>query len=234
GLTPTSFSLANGGTQTYTGVNPGSGYNVSETVPTNWGLISSSCDNGSAVSNISVNAGQTVTCTFTNGLKPTLTVTKACVPTTDSGKFDLKIGATVKKADATCTAGISGTDNTTGAVVLDPNTYTVSEAAGTGTNLSHYDTSIGGDCTSGGSVTLAYGDNKTCTITNTRRKFTIVTYVCETTSGTPALYKSSVLLPDPGGSSKTTETAVPSGTSASAICGLAANYPNLNTGTFTG
>ncbi len=334
GLTPTSFSLANGGTQTYTGVNPGSGYNVSETVPTNWGLISSSCDNGSAVSNISVNAGQTVTCTFTNGLKPTLTVTKACVPTTDSGKFDLKIGATVKKTDATCTAGISGTDNTTGAVVLDPNTYTVSEAAGTGTNLSHYDTSIGGDCTSGGSVTLsygdaktctitnsrlptltvtkacvpsndggkfnlkigstvdkadalctagisgtdnttgaielptgtytvsetagtgtdlgnysaaiggacssvgsvtlAYGDNKTCTITNTRRKFTIVTYVCETTSGTPALYKSSVLLPDPGGSSKTTETAVPSGTSASAICGLAANYPNLNTGTFTG
>ena len=61
-----------------------------------------------------------------------------------------------------------------------------------------------------------------------------MTYVCETTSGTPALYKSSVLLPDPGGSSKTTETAVPSGTSASAICGLAANYPNLNTGTFTG
>src|SRR2546430_2042872 len=98
-------------------------------VPTNWGLISSSCDKGRAVSNITVNAGQTVTCTFTNGLKPTLTVTKACVPTTDSGKFDLKIGATVKKADATCTAGISGTDNTTGAVVLFFYKYTVTQAA---------------------------------------------------------------------------------------------------------
>jgi hypothetical protein len=50
---------------------PGSGYNVKETVPGGWELSSASCDQGeSDVTNITVDPGQTVTCTF-NNLKQT-------------------------------------------------------------------------------------------------------------------------------------------------------------------
>src|ERR671925_419284 len=66
GLSPSSFSLKNGQQQTFSNVVPGSGYSVAETVPTGWNLTSSTCDDGSPVSNIDVGAGETVTCTFTN------------------------------------------------------------------------------------------------------------------------------------------------------------------------
>jgi hypothetical protein len=68
GLTPTSFSLKNGEHTTYSNVLAGSGYSVDETVPTNWVLVSATCDDNSPVSNISVSPGETVTCTFTNKL----------------------------------------------------------------------------------------------------------------------------------------------------------------------
>ena len=80
---------------------------------------------------------------------------------------------------------------------------TVSETAGTGTVLGDYVSSI--DCGSGSqagtsrTITVANKDVITCTITNKRRTFAVVAYVCETTSGTPALYKSTVTLPNPAG-----------------------------------
>ena len=49
---------------------------------------------------------------------------------------------------------------------MSPGTHTVSEAGGTGTPLSAFTTVIGGDCAANGTVNLALGDNKTCTITN--------------------------------------------------------------------
>src|ERR671925_1250327 len=66
GLSPSSFNLKNGQQQTYSNVLPGSSYSVSETVPSGWVLTSSTCDDGSSVSNIGVGAGETVTCTFTD------------------------------------------------------------------------------------------------------------------------------------------------------------------------
>ena len=72
GLTPSTFSLdddANGmlsNTQTFTGVGPGSGYSISETVPSGWDQTAATCDDGSPVTNIDVSTGETVTCTFTN------------------------------------------------------------------------------------------------------------------------------------------------------------------------
>ena len=74
---------------------------------------------------------------------------------------------------------------------------------------------------------IANGESITCEITNTRRKFTIVALVCETTGGTSSLYRSTVTLPA-GQNSKTTQD---SGTAAS-LCALAANYGGLNTGTY--
>ena len=111
---------------------------------------------------------------------------------------------------------------------------TVSETAGTGTALADYVSSI--DCGSGSqagtsrTITVANKDVMTCTITNKRRTFAVVAYVCETTSGTPALYKHIALLPNPGGVAKTTQTSVPAGTDANTLCALAANYGSLHTG----
>ena len=120
-----------------------------------------------------------VVCTYTNTRKPTLTVNKVCAPTTDAGKFNLRIdGANAGTgADASC-------GGTTGAVVSTVGAHTVSETAGTGTNLSNYNSLIGGDCAADGSVSLAAGQNKVCTITNTRKPTLTVNKVCVPTSDT--------------------------------------------------
>src|SRR3989338_3997593 len=66
----TSFRTVNRtGFQTVSGLDPGSNYSISELVPNNWTLTSSSCTNGT-INNIIVNAGQTTTCTFSNKYSP--------------------------------------------------------------------------------------------------------------------------------------------------------------------
>jgi hypothetical protein len=47
-----------------------------------------------------------------------------------------------------------------------PGNHTVSETGGTNTSLAAFATVIGGDCAANGAVSLAPGDNKTCTVTN--------------------------------------------------------------------
>jgi uncharacterized repeat protein (TIGR01451 family) len=104
--------------------------------------------------------GETKTCTITNDdIAPKLTVIKYLNPTTDTGKFNLLIDGVVKASNV-------GNNGTTGAVTLNAGLHTVSETAGTGTSLSKYVTVIGGDCAANGTITLAVGDVKTCTITN--------------------------------------------------------------------
>ena len=72
GLSPSSFSLDDDsdGTlsnlRTFDPVLPGSGYSVTQTLPASWFLADVRCDDGSPPSNISVSAGEIVTCTFTN------------------------------------------------------------------------------------------------------------------------------------------------------------------------
>jgi len=74
GLSPTSFQLDDDGdnantlsnARTFDNLSAGSGYSISEAVPSGWLQSSATCDDGSPVSNISVSAGETVTCTFTN------------------------------------------------------------------------------------------------------------------------------------------------------------------------
>src|SRR6185503_15787135 len=72
GLSPSSFQLdddANAtlsNTRTFTGVTPGGGYSLSETVPGGWDQTSATCDDGSPVSNVNVSPGEIVTCTFSN------------------------------------------------------------------------------------------------------------------------------------------------------------------------
>ena len=74
GLSPSSFQLDDDGNEANTlrstrefVVDPGAGYSVAEgSVPPGWRLDSATCSDGSPISNISVAAGETVTCTFVN------------------------------------------------------------------------------------------------------------------------------------------------------------------------
>lgn len=94
----------------------------------------------------------------------TLIVRKILVPANDPGRFNLRI-------DGINQSYAAGNNGTTGAITTSTGSHSVSEVAtdGTGTNLAHYTTTFGGDCSATGSVMLAQGDSKTCTITNTRR-----------------------------------------------------------------
>jgi Prealbumin-like fold domain len=69
-LTPPSFTLtttapgaAGKDSRTFGDLAPGT-YDVAETVPAGWNLVSSSCDDGSNPASIGLSAGETVTCTF--------------------------------------------------------------------------------------------------------------------------------------------------------------------------
>ncbi|MEK7509394.1 MAG: lamin tail domain-containing protein [Patescibacteria group bacterium] len=156
---PTEFTINASGTGTVTGGGAGTvtdatskdyevtagTYDVSETPPTGWVVISNTC------TDIVVAAGTTENCTITNGKLPTLTVVKVVVNDNSGTKqiadFPLFIDGSPVVSWATTTVATG--------------TRTVSE-----TNQSGYTATIGGDCASNGTITLAYGDVKNCTITN--------------------------------------------------------------------
>lgn len=111
-------------------------------------------------------------------------VVKACVPTSDGGKFNLSVNGNVEKTDATCTSP----NNTTGSIevsagtnVTPGQTVTFGEAAGTGTSLGNYTSSrvckdraspftvrLADGAGTSGSFTIQPGQDIICTITNTR------------------------------------------------------------------
>lgn len=147
-------------------------YSLSETggvagyAPSTW-VCTGGTQNGS---DITLGLGQSATCTITNDdIAPTLTVIKELVPSTDTGKFNLQIDGVTQG-----TGGNVGDGGSTGSIALVAGTYTVSETAVAGSDLSHYTRQIGGDCAVDGTVTLTLGQNKTCTITNTRKGHIIV------------------------------------------------------------
>ena len=162
-------TTANTGSETFSNIQPGI-YDIEEIVPTGWDLTGLSCidpDQGSTVdlntesAVIDLDPGESITCTFTNTKLPTLEIKKILVPSTASGSFNLKI-------DGTVYANAVGHNGTTGAQIVSIGTHTFSEAAAAGTNMNVYKVVYGGDtgCGTDGSITLAAGENKVCTITN--------------------------------------------------------------------
>lgn len=96
--------------------------------------------------------------------RTTLMVQNILIPSNDPGKFNLRIDGVVKAFSV-------GNNGTTGAIDVTVGTHSVTEMAGISTtNLANYTTVIGGDCSPSGAVILAAGQNKTCTIRNTRKK----------------------------------------------------------------
>ena len=82
------------------------------------------------------------------------------MPASDTGSFGLQIDGQTKAT--------GGNGTTTGAVLVGVGAHTVSEVGANGTALGNYTAVYGGDCDASGHVTLAGGDAKVCTITNTR------------------------------------------------------------------
>ena len=166
------FNLTDGQQNNSGWLAPGN-YSIEELVPTGWKLTDITCvdptqNSGASaaaanLANITLESGETVTCTFTNTKIPTLTVTKYIVPDTDQGLFNLFI-------DGNGVAINVGNSHTSNPLQVDIGyNHAVTETAGTNTNLNDYTAVYGGDCDSTGHIVLAAGEDKNCTITNTRK-----------------------------------------------------------------
>jgi hypothetical protein len=68
GFSRVSFSLTDPATPNTIAVEANGVYTVAETIASGWSLTDSSCSDGSSIDNISVSAGEIVTCTLTNTL----------------------------------------------------------------------------------------------------------------------------------------------------------------------
>jgi hypothetical protein len=98
----TNFFLADTQTNDSGGLVPGT-YSVAEVnIPAGWDLTSSSCTDGSAVTAISLQAGETVTCTFNNRQRGHVRVVKTVaggpIPAGQSYTFQLRSGASAGTA----------------------------------------------------------------------------------------------------------------------------------------
>jgi plastocyanin len=120
------FQLADGGSNNSGYLLPGGGYSVSELATTGWDQTSATCDNGNSPSSITVNPGQTVTCTFTNtqrGLaKVVKTVNGAAPSGSQSFTFQLRVGASLTAAGTILETGVA---NATDGGVISFATYLV-------------------------------------------------------------------------------------------------------------
>src|SRR5207302_1569045 len=112
--------------------------------------------------------GDDKSCLITNSRRPTLTVTKKVVGGANGHTFDLKIDGATKANDV-----VDG--GTTGQVELDTGNHAATETFGNGDPVTGFDVTYTGDCSATGTITLAYGDDKSCLITNSRRPTLTVT-----------------------------------------------------------
>ncbi|WP_417357004.1 hypothetical protein [Gallaecimonas pentaromativorans] len=128
---------------------------------------------------VSLSVGENKTCTITNNdIAPRLRVIKYLDPTDDGGLFNLYIDGGLYASDV-------GHNGTNGFVnVLANAQHTVSEQAGSNTNLDSYDATIGGDCAADGTITLGLDQEGTCTITNVKRG---MAEVIKTVNGLPLM-----------------------------------------------
>jgi agmatine/peptidylarginine deiminase len=173
GLSPASFSLdddtdpALSNTRTFADVAPGSGYSLSETVPSGWDQTGATCDDGSPVTNISVSAGETVNCTFSNRKRARIVVVKDATPN-DAQDFSFTAGGGLSPTSFSLDDDSDGTlSNTRTFTDLTPGGgYSVSETVPTGWDQA---TATCDDGSPVSNITLSAGEIVTCTFANTKR-----------------------------------------------------------------
>jgi hypothetical protein len=183
-------SIKNGETITSSSLLPGT-YTSTEAAAAGFDLTSISCDDANSATASSgdtttrqatfkLDAGETVTCTFTNTKRATITVKKVTDPSGDPATFGFS-------GDITATLG----DGQSADASVAPGTYHVTEAAKTGwdlTNISCDNGGSSGDKATGISTfVVTAGQHVTCTYTNTKRATITVKKVTDP-SGDPATF----------------------------------------------
>jgi hypothetical protein len=160
------FALSDGQSNDSVDLDPGT-YSVSETVPADWSQVSAVCDDQSSVDAIDLQAGETVTCTFTNAETP-------APPPEETGEI---IVEKVVQGDGNQT--LQFTFNTTGFTLAD-NTLAHGQssssgpvAVGAGYSVSEVVPSdwsqVGATCDDGSNPTdidVSANEVVTCTFTN--------------------------------------------------------------------
>jgi hypothetical protein len=133
------------------------------------------CD---AQGHVSLAAGDRKLCTITTIRLPRLTVRKILRPAIADGRFNLLVDGRIRVRNA-------ADGGTTGKLQLAPGSHWVFETPSGPPQihsfietLRHYAVRFGGACTAEGLVTLQPGDDKICTITNTRRTDPITASEC--------------------------------------------------------
>ncbi|NNF29287.1 MAG: hypothetical protein HKN73_18825 [Gemmatimonadetes bacterium] len=149
-------------------------YNVTETVPSGWELTDITCvdpsggttDNeATATASIDLEAGETVTCTFTNTQLGEIIVAKETLPDGDTQSFDF---------DGPDDFDPSLTDGTSDNLSVAPGQYEIAETVPAGwalTDITCVDAtgnSSGDTGTGVASYDVAPGETVTCTFTNTK------------------------------------------------------------------
>ncbi|TAK02023.1 MAG: hypothetical protein EPO36_03545 [Chloroflexota bacterium] len=168
------FNLTDGQSND-TEVDPGT-YSVAEVnIPAGWDLTSATCDQGETIADITVGAGETVTCTFTNTQRGHIVVDKVTDPSGDPQSFSFTTGGT----------GYVGFSLTDAADPDDqevlPGTYSVSETVPAGWDLTSATCDMGETIAD---ITVGPGETVTCTFTNTKRGHIVVDKVTDP-SGDP-------------------------------------------------
>ncbi len=148
------FQLADGESNASGDLDPGT-YSVAETVPDGWELTSAECSDGSSPGSISLQAGETVVCVFTNTQDGQIVVEKQTNPdgSTQPFTFTTDYGDDFQLAD--------GETNNSGN--LAPGTYSVAETVPDGWALESATCDDGSDP---GAIDLAAGELVTCVFTN--------------------------------------------------------------------
>ncbi|MBI4897907.1 MAG: DUF11 domain-containing protein [Actinobacteria bacterium] len=143
-------------------------HSILESMPDTWLLDGATCSNesgtreGDGLIELDVDADQTVTCTFVNQRKPSsLTVIKHVVNDNSGSSSAADFSLHVLSGDSDVIGSPQPGDETGTVYVLAPGDYSVGEDA-----MDGYSSGYSGDCASDGSVTLAAGQDLTCTITN--------------------------------------------------------------------
>ena len=96
---------------------------------------------------------------------PELTVRLEVAPASDPGRFNLRIDDVIRQTNAGDGSSVSQ--------LVNVGRHVVSQTAGTNSDLANYAPVIGGACAADGSVLIAGGEHKTCTITNTGPRLTV-------------------------------------------------------------
>jgi len=171
-------------------VKPGSGYDATETtpLPIGWDLTSAACDKGETdVHNITVEPGETVTCTFNNTQqRGNIVIDKVTYPGNDPQSFDFTLSGGPSGLDQDFQLDDDDTPYDSGAV-LSGDGYSVSEIVPEGWD------GDGGVCvdptdnSTVNNIDVGVGETVTCTFQNTKRGHILIDKVTDP-RGDPQLF----------------------------------------------